>query len=233
MCTVTHLRLSTDMQRGSSFAQSLIECLSSSGGSSHRAALHYLAIATVSDHGLLTVDPRQRPVPLDIVLASLLSAPISSNRNRFLHMLSGPDIDRARRDARAAMQTSQAVMRRAVSAVCALEDPHLTPLLLAWLLREERDVGHDGQAGDETREVHDLEIERMIILLPQSASDDARVRAALLSSRHVRGPLLSRLLQIQAGLSWADAVTGLNARDIAALISLHLRSKWVAADRSA
>lgn len=149
-------------------------------------------------------------------------------------MLSGPDIDRARRDARAAMQTNQAVTRQAVSAVCALEDPHLTPLLLAWLLREDCDVGHDGQAGDETREAHDFEIERMIVLLPQSASDDARVRAALLSSRRVRGPLLSRLLQIQAGrVSWADAVTGLNARDILALFSMHLRSKWAAANGAA
>lgn len=213
------------MQSGGAFARSLLQSLRGSG--SHRAALQHLSLATISDHGLLSASALNPPVPSDIVLIYILSAPLGCNRNKFLRMLSSPDIDRARRDARAAAHVSQDVLRRAVSTACALADPQLTPLLLAWILQEEQDEGDQGQLEDQCAAGHDVDIERMIISLPRSAADDARLRAALQSSRCVRGALLSRLLQIQAGqTSWAHAVSGLSVRDFFALFWLCLRSKW-------
>jgi hypothetical protein len=227
VCTVSHLRLSTDLQSGAAFAQSLVHCLS--GGGSHCAALQHLALATISDYGLTAAGTLNSPVSNEIALTSLLSAPIGSSRSKYLRMLSSPDIERARRDARAATQFSQDLLRRAVSTACALADPHLTALLLAWLLRAERDVGDQVQVEEEGGESHNVELERMILMLPRIVLDDARLRAALQSSRCVRGALLSRLLQIHAGqTTWALAITEMRNRDILALFWLHVRSKWAA-----
>jgi hypothetical protein len=167
------------------------------------------------------------PIPTEIALTSLLSAPLGSSRSKFLRMLSSPDIDRARRDARAATQASLDMLRRAVAVACTLADPHLTPPLLAWLLREEQSVGGQGQTDEDCGGGPDFEIERMILSLPRAVVDNAHVRAALQSSRCVRGALVSRLLQLQAGQSsWLHCVAGLGLRDIGALFWMYVRLRW-------
>jgi hypothetical protein len=164
---------------------------------------------------------------MDTTLISLLSTQFGPSRRKFVRMLSSPDIDRTRRDALTAFQISQDVLRRAVAAACALTDPHLTTLLVSWLLREGWgcDWGQDQQRNIHER--HDHQIELMVLALPQNISNDARLHAALASSSCVRGCLVLKLLQIRNGdLSFRDAVRGLGAYDAAVLVGLYACQIW-------
>jgi hypothetical protein len=246
VCTVSHLRLSADFESSATFARSLVERLScntvGSGSSAHvtssqHAALQHLALAIIGDQGLppLSSTPHTS-TSRDMLVTSLLSTAFGPNRRKFLRMLSSPDIDRTRRDALAALQASQDVVRRAVAAVRALGDPIIAPLLLAWLLREESRLGveakglQEGQQGRESGGGHDVTIERMVSSLPLTVTNDPRVRAALQCSCLVRGDLISRLLQLRArenkAASWVQAVAGLGWRDAAALVWLYACTEW-------
>ena len=145
-------------------------------------------------------------------------------------MISSPDIDRTRRDAVAALQSSRDVARRAVAAVCRLEDAAVAPLLLAWLLQQDFRSGVEEQ--EEREGGHDIEIERMVLSLPYSTTNDVRVRAALQSNTSVclRGDLVARLLRTRAKdgkeARLGQALQGLSARDAAALLWLYACAKW-------
>ena len=150
-------------------------------------------------------------------------------------MISSPDIDRTRRDAVAALQSSRDVARRAVAAVCRLEDAAVAPLLLAWLLQQDFRSGVEEQEEREGRKSggrHDIEIERMVLSLPYSTTNDVRVRAALQSNTSVclRGDLVARLLCSRAKdgkeARLGQALQGLSARDAAALLWLYACAKW-------
>jgi hypothetical protein len=225
VCTVTHLRLSLDLEKSSSFGRSLVHCLnssSSSSSSSQRTAIQYLALATTSDQMLPPPSSCQQRTSPDVTLTSLLSASLGPHRRKFLRMLSSPDVDRARRDTLAALRASQDVMRHAFAAACSLPDPHLMSVLISWLLRED-----SGQQGEAVFLEHHAEIERLLMSLPLSVAGDARVRAALGASGCMHRSLMVKLLQVRCGeTSLRRAVEGLSVKNAARLVWLH--AKWTA-----